>query len=469
MSAPASPPPPRAPLVTPRRPTETPVRRLIEPLARFLEIESASGILLVVCTIVALALANSPWSAAWSSFWHTEASVEVGGWELRASLAHWVNDGLMTIFFFLVGLEIKRELVDGELRTFRKAALPIVAAFGGMIAPAAIYLLLAGRGEGARGWGIPMATDIAFAVGVLALLGRRVPIGLKIFLLALAIADDIGAIVVIALFYSGAIQLAALSLAALGLAFIFGMNRLGVRSIVAYWIAGAGVWLAMHYSGIHPTIAGVALGLMTPGRAWVPRESLVETLLDAVDRLDGQIDRSHDRSRLVGDLTATARETLSPLERLEVALHPWVAFAIMPIFALANAGVSLAPAAATHRIAWAVVAGLVLGKPLGITVFSWLAVRSGIAQLPAGVNWRSLLGAGCLGGIGFTMSLFIASLALEGTPLDAGKIGILAGSTISAALGLGLLLASLPQSAEAAEEIPPATSPEPEPAASESA
>ena len=421
----------------------------MEPLARFLEIESASGILLVVCTVVALVLANSPWAESWNAFWHTEARVGVGSWELHASLAHWVNDGLMTIFFFLVGLEIKRELVDGELRTVRKAALPIVAALGGMIAPAAIYLLLAGGGEGGRGWGIPMATDIAFAVGVLALLGRRVPIGLKIFLLALAIADDIGAIVVIALFYSGAIQLAVLGLAALGLAFIFGMNRLGVRSIVAYWIAGAGVWLAMHYSGIHPTISGVALGLMTPGRAWVAGESLIETLLAAVDRLDGQIDRPHDRSRLVGDLTATARETLSPLERLEAALHPWVAFVIMPVFALANAGVALQPAAATHQIAWAVAAGLVFGKPLGITVFSWLAVRCGAAQLPAGVNWKSLLGAGCLGGIGFTMSLFIASLALEGTLLDAGKIGILAGSTISAAVGLVLLLAFLPAASPA--------------------
>jgi Na+:H+ antiporter, NhaA family len=424
--------------------TATPVRRLIEPLARFLEIESASGIVLVICTIVALALANSPWAETWNAFWHTEARVGVGNWELRASLAHWVNDGLMTIFFFLVGLEIKRELVDGELRTARKAALPIFAALGGMIAPAAIYLLLAPHGEARRGWGIPMATDIAFAVGILALLGSRVPVGLKIFLLALAIADDIGAIVVIALFYSGAIHLAALGLAALGLMLIYGMNRLGIRSIAAYWFAGAGVWLAMYQSGIHPTIAGVVLGLMTPGRAWVAGESLVEVLLDAVDRLDGQIDRQHGRSRLVGELATTARETLSPLERLEAALHPWVAFAIMPIFALANAGVSLRPAAATHGIAAAVAAGLVLGKPLGIFAWSWLAVRCGAAQLPSGVNYWSLLGAGCLGGIGFTMSLFIASLALEGTPLDAAKIGILAGSTISAAAGLVCLLAFLP-------------------------
>jgi NhaA family Na+:H+ antiporter len=416
----------------------------------------------VTCTAIALVLANSPWAEAWNAFWHTEVRLGVGNWELHASLAHWVNDGLMTVFFFLVGLEIKRELVDGELRTARRAALPIVAALGGMIAPAVIYLLLAGSGAGARGWGIPMATDIAFAVGILALLGQRVPIGLKIFLLALAIVDDIGAIVVIALFYSGALHWVALGLAALGLIFVYGMNRLGVRSIALYWIVGAGVWLAMHYSGIHPTIAGVALGLITPGRAWVPGESLSELLLDAVDRLDGKVERPRDRSRIVDDLTFTARETLSPLERLEAALHPWVAFAIMPIFALANAGVALQPAAAKHGIAWAVVAGLVLGKPLGITLFAWFAVRSGVAQLPAGVTWRSLFGAGCLGGIGFTMSLFIAGLALEGTPLDAGKIGILVGSTVSAMLGPVILLAFLPaglRATAASEHPPPAAQP----------
>lgn len=424
---------------------DPPVRRLIEPLVRFLEIESASGILLVICTAVALALANSPWAGAWSAFWHTELRIEIGSWELHHSLAHWVNDGLMTIFFFLVGLEIKRETVDGELRTFQRAALPIFAALGGMLVPAGIYLLLQGRGEGHRGWGIPMATDIAFAVGILTLLGRRVPTGLKIFLLALAIADDIGAIVIIALFYSGALQLSALGLAGLGFVIIVGMERIGVRSIVAYSLVGAAVWLAMFYSGIHPTIAGVILGLMTPGRAWIARESLVETMLDAVDRLDGDIERTHHRSRLVENLTATARETVSPLERLETSLHPWVAFAIMPIFALANAGVKLQPAAATHGVALAVAAGLALGKPIGVMLFSWLAVRMGAARLPAGVSWKAIAGAGCLAGIGFTMSLFIGSLALEGMLLDAGKIGTLAGSTISAVVGLIVLVACLPK------------------------
>jgi NhaA family Na+:H+ antiporter len=418
----------------------------MEPLSRFLEIESASGVLLVVCTGVALVIANSPWAQAWESFWHTEIRLVVGSWTIEASLAHWVNDGLMTIFFFLVGLEIKRELVDGELRSLKRAALPIVAALGGMLVPAGIYLLLQGGKEGHRGWGIPMATDIAFAVGILTLLGNRVPAGLKIFLLALAIADDIGAIVIIALFYSGSIQTLALGVAALGLALVLAMNRLGVRSIAAYLIVGSGIWLAMYYSGIHPTISGVVLGLITPGRAWIAKGSLVTLLLDAIDRLDGQIDRIHihDRTRLIGDLTSTVRETLSPLERLEAALHPWVAFGVMPIFALANAGVVLRPAAAGHGVATAVAAGLVLGKPIGIVLFSWLAVRSGAAQLPAGVTWRAMLGAGCLGGIGFTMSLFIAGLALEGTLLDAGKIGTLAGSILSAVFGLTTLVAFLP-------------------------
>lgn len=429
-----------------------PVQRLVQPLARFLEVESASGILLILCTVLALAVANSPWAAAWAAFWHVEIRFVVGDWELRASLAHWVNDALMTIFFFVVGLEIKRELVDGELRSARKAALPIVAAVGGMLAPAGVFLWLLGAEAGGRGWGIPMATDIAFAVGILTLLGRRVPAGLKIFLLALAIVDDIGAIVVIALFYSGAIQTAALALAGLGVLVVVAMNRLGVRSISLYVLAGAGIWLAMRESGIHPTVTGVVLGLLTPGRAWLTAEPLISLLLDAVDRLDGKIDRQpgQNRWRLVDNLATAARETVSPLERLEHALHPWVAFVIMPVFALANAGVTLQPAVANQGVAHCVAAGLVLGKPLGITLFSWLAVRLGLAQLPAGVGWRALLGAGCLGGIGFTMSLFIAQLALEGELLDAAKIGTLAGSTLSAVAGLAILLAVLPAPAKPA-------------------
>ncbi|MEX2027049.1 MAG: Na+/H+ antiporter NhaA, partial [Pirellulaceae bacterium] len=378
----------------------------------------------------------------------------LGSWVLSSSLAHWVNDGLMTVFLFVVGLEIKRELVDGELRSLRQAALPLVGALGGMVVPAAIYLLLQGRGEGQRGWGIPMATDIAFAVGILALLGQRVPIGLKIFLLALAIADDIGAILVIALFYSTGLVPMALALAGIGLLLVAGMNRIGVRSIGIYTIVGVAIWLAMFQSGIHPTVAGVVLGLMTPGRAWVPGESLVEMMLGAVDRLDGEIERthSHDHYLLMGNLTRVATETVSPLERLEVTLHPWVAFGIMPIFALANAGVAIETRAAGSGIALAVAAGLLVGKPLGIALFSWVAVRLGWASLPTGVSWASLIGAGCLGGIGFTMSLFIASLALQDTNLDAAKIGTLSGSLLSGTLGLILLFLVLPKRQPTAED-----------------
>jgi NhaA family Na+:H+ antiporter len=263
---------------------------------------------------------------------------------------------------------------------------------------------------------------------------------LKIFLLALAIADDIGAIVIIALFYSSNIQTVALLLAGGILILVLTMNWIGVRSVFAYALAGVGIWVAMHRSGIHPTVAGVVLGLITPGRAWVSRESLVALLLDAVDRLDGRIDRPKE----VGKLTETARETISPLERLLTALHPWVAFGIMPLFALANAGVVLQPEAASHAIAWAVGAGLLVGKPLGIVLFSWLAVHAGVAHLPSGATWWSVLGAACLGGIGFTMSLFIAGLALEGKLLDSAKIGTLASSALSAVIGYLLLRAALP-------------------------
>jgi NhaA family Na+:H+ antiporter len=429
----------KASLELPPALSKMPVRRLMRPLAAFLKIESASGILLVICTMAALAIANSPASHSWETFWHTDIRLVAGSWELGSSLTELINDGLMTIFFFVVGLEIKREIVEGELRSIKKAALPIIAALGGMLMPAAIYLLLQYGREGVHGWGIPIATDIAFAVGIMAVLGRSVPAGLKIFLLALAIVDDIGAILVIAFFYSEAIQPIALTLAVLGLAVVVGMNKLGVRSVTAYFIVGFGIWVAMYHSGIHPTIAGVVLGLMTPGRAPVSRKSLVTLLFAAIDRLDGSI----DRPQVVNKLTEATRETVSPVARLETALHAWVAFAIMPVFALANAGVVLRSEAASHEVAWAVAAGLIVGKPLGIFLFGWLAVKSNFAELPKGVNWRRLFGAGCLGGIGFTMSLFIAGLALNSTLLDAGKIGTLVGSTVSAVVGYSILLVSL--------------------------
>ncbi|QDU20839.1 Na+/H+ antiporter NhaA [Urbifossiella limnaea] len=418
---------------------DTPVRRFTRPLAQFLAVESAGGIVLLVCTAVALAAANSPIGPAYEHFWHTPVWLEVDGFRLGGELGHFVvNDVLMTIFFFVVGLEIKREMAAGELRDPRKAALPVAAALGGMLVPAGIYLALRGGSPAARGWGVPMATDIAFVVGVMALLGRRVPFGLKITLLSLAIADDIGAVVVIAAFYSGGLAWGMLGLAALGFGVTYGLNRAGVRAVPVYVVVGAGIWLAVYKSGVHPTVAGVLLGLLTPASAWVGDKTLTDVLRDALVRAPGDGDERFDALRSVGYV---AREGLSPLSRLEHALHPWVGFVIMPLFALVNAGVALRPGAVLDPVALAVVAGLVVGKPVGVVAFAWLAVRAGVAQLPAGVNWLMMGGGGALAGIGFTMSLFVAGLAFDDPAhLTAAKVGILAGSTASAVLGAVVLM-----------------------------
>ncbi len=433
---------------------------------QFLKIESASGLVLLACTAIALGLANSPYGHAFAEFWHTPIGITIGNFHMVESLAHWVNDGLMTIFFFVVGLEIKRELVAGELRDPRKAALPIMAAFGGMIAPAAIYYGLQRGQPGEPGWGIPMATDIAFVVGFLALLGSRVPIGLKILLLSLAIADDIGAVLVIAVFYSSTIIFEILGAAAAGFAFVIFIRLLGVRRVPVYFVIGVAIWFAFLKSGVHPTVAGVVLGLMTPSGVWVSDITLRELVADTWKRLqmerDGQVE-PHQKPMLE-QLQNAAKEAVSPLERLEGALHPWVAYLIMPIFALANAGVQVDPSALTHPVSLAAAAGLVIGKPLGIVLISWFSVQIGIARLPAGVNWKVMIGAGCLAGIGFTMSLFVAGLAFKDEAmreyLDAGKIGTLTGSTISAILGSILLLIFLPKNAaanagsESSEQLP---------------
>jgi NhaA family Na+:H+ antiporter len=432
-------------LPPPRLPASL-AQRWSRPLVQFLEIESASGVLLFLCTVAALVIANSPAGPAVAAFWKTHVTIGADAWKLDESIGHWINDGLMTIFFFVVGLEIKREIVAGELREWRKAALPVMAALGGMVAPAGIYLLLRAGRPGHAGWGIPMATDIAFVVGMLALLGRRVPLGLKILLLSLAIADDIGAVLVIAVFYSSDVSLAALGVAACGLAACYVFNWIGVRRVGIYVLIGLGVWLAFLKSGVHPTVAGVLLGLLTPASAWVGDRTLTEVMRDVLGRLRGEDDGAieHHNKPLLEQLQTAAREAVSPLDRLESALHPWVAFGIMPLFALANAGVEIRAQAAGQPVAWAVAAGLVIGKPVGILVFSWLAVRLGIASLPTGVDWKVMLGAGCLAGIGFTMSLFIANLALEGGLLESAKVGTLAGSGASAVLGFALLWRFLP-------------------------
>ena len=419
-----------------------PIRRLVTPLARFLRVESASGVVLLVCTAAALALANSPAAGWWEHLWHTHVSLELGAFRLAGGLGHFVvNDVLMTVFFFVVGLEIKRELVAGELRDPRKAALPVAAALGGMLVPALIYFTLR-RGEpDERGWGIPMATDIAFVVGVMALLGKRVPVGLKVMLLSLAIADDIGAVVVIAVFYSSGLSGAMLAAAAAGVAAVVVLRRLGVRSVGVYTAVGVLVWLAMQRSGAHPTIAGVVFGLLTPAAAWVSEEALRKSVATLHARLDDA--DVHPDGPELESMSFAAKESVSPLERLERHLHPWVGFVIMPLFALANAGVVVQPAALLSPVALAVAAGLFVGKPVGVLLFSWLAVRCGLARLPTGVTWPVVLGGGFLAGIGFTMSLFVAGLALDGDLLAAGKIGTLCGSVASAAVGAVVLVITL--------------------------
>ena len=424
---------------------EGPVHRWSRPFARFLRIESASGLILLVCTATALILANSGAAGWFQSIWQTHARIGIGGFNLDKPLLLWINDGLMTIFFFVVGLEIKREMVIGELSEPRKAALPLVAALGGMIAPALIYLAFQGGEPGERGWGIPMATDIAFVVGFLALFGRRVPLGLKIMLLSLAIADDIGAVLVIAVVYSSKLHLGIIGLAVAGFGLTWFFNRIGVRTVTIYVVVGACIWIAILKSGIHPTVAGVLLGLLTPASAWVGNESLRDVLADATHLLRNNSESQENHIAIKDRLAVMARESVSPLTRLETALHPWVGFLIMPLFALANAGVTINASVAGHPVSIAVAIGLSVGKPLGIVLLCWIAVKFGIARLPAGVNWRMMVGAGALAGIGFTMSLFITGLALPADMLDAGKIGTLLGSLISAIVGSLLLWRYLPR------------------------
>jgi NhaA family Na+:H+ antiporter len=415
----------------------TAVGRLVAPIARFMHVESSGGVVLLACTVIALILANLPQAAAaYEMFWHIEAGFAFGAYELHESLRHWINDGLMTLFFFVVGLEIKREAVAGELADLRKALLPIVAAVGGMVLPGTVYALILWGRPGSHGWGVPMATDIAFVVGFLTLLGPRVPSGLKILLLTLAIADDIGSVLVIAVAYSGGLDLPILGLAVAGLAVMALLLWLNVRSGPLYGVLAAGIWLGFLNSGVHPTVAGVVFGLLTPARPGVGRQVLLDVVSDLFARLRGG----------PRGMPHAAPTAVSPLERLETELHPWVAFVVMPLFALANAGVHIQVSALATPVALAVTAGLVVGKPLGIVLFSWAAVALRAARLPDGMTWNALVGAGCLGGIGFTMSLFIAGLAFPGEAalLEDAKIGILMGSTVSAMLGCVLLMLFLP-------------------------
>jgi NhaA family Na+:H+ antiporter len=418
---------------------------ITSPIQRILAVEAASGIVLLVATAVALTWANL-WTASYNDVWHTAIGGRIGPWSYEQPLHFWVNDGLMTLFFFVVGLEIRREIFEGELASFKKAALPLAAAVGGMLIPAVIFAVLNAGRAGSAGWAIPMATDLAFAVGVLTLLGSRVAPGLRILLLALAVIDDIGAIIVIAIFYSTGISIEGFAIIGAGIGTVLVMRAAGVRAPLLYLAPGLVIWAGFLVLGIHPTIGGVMLGLLTPVRPWFGPSGFAATTQEQLERLPGLAGK--DRAALLSslDLINQARlEAVSPVERLIHSLHPWVAFVVMPVFALANAGVVLGGAEFSGDYLWlfiGVVAGLALGKPLGIAAAGLGASRLGIARRSDEVTPRGVLLVGAVGGIGFTMSLFIAQLAFPPGPLlDTAKLAILVGSGVAILMGLafGLL------------------------------
>ena len=425
-----------SPVNLPREPIDV----ILEPIQRFLHIEAASGVILLLFTIIAIIIANSPLAAGFYSFWKTSLGFRIGSFEMFHSLQHWINDFLMAIFFFVIGLEVKRELIIGELRDLKRASLPIFAAFGGMILPAGIYLLLQCGTAGERGWGIPMATDIAFVVGSLAILGSRIPVSLRILLLSLAIVDDIGAILVIAIGYTAKINFTALFFGVGCIGVFVILLKIGVKNAAIYTIVALLIWFGFHESGIHATIAGVIVGMMVPINSWVSENRLSGIVQNMLHLLKGDGWKSAKaRYQMLRETERAIRKTVSPLERFEHDLHPWVGFLIMPVFALANAGVSINTDAMTSPVSLAVILGLFIGKPVGILFFSWLGVKLNLAELPQSISWTTMLGGGFLAGIGFTMAIFIGNLALSGEMLDAAKIGIIIGSFVSAIVGILIL------------------------------
>jgi Na+:H+ antiporter, NhaA family len=435
-------------------PTDHLVRhRYFAPLRQFLETEAVGGVLLLAATLVALAWANSPLAASYEAVWRTPIGVVVGDGGLTKPLQLWINDGLMAIFFFVVALEIKRELLIGELSSPRQAALPIVAAIAGASLPALIFLGFTLGTPSSVGWGVPMATDVAFALGVLAVLGSRVPIGLKVFVTALAIVDDVVAILVIGLVYAAAFSAPYLAAAAVIVAVLIGANRLHVRRPIVYGILGVALWFAVLSSGVHATIAGVILAMAIPATTRIDGPSFITRARQLVDRFAGadQPDAdprtSSDRQATLAELEEATEAIQAPLQRLERTLHPWVAYGIVPLFALANAGVSLGPNVAEavgSPLAAGIVVGLVVGKQLSILAATWAVVRIGLGRLPDGVTWRHVWGAGWVAGIGFTVSLFVADLAFaDRAALDVAKVAIL-GASLIAGVGGWLVLRSAP-------------------------
>jgi NhaA family Na+:H+ antiporter len=417
------------------------IKQIFAPVERFLAIEASSGIVLMISAGLALAWANSPWRVSYEGLWDVLIGARLGSFVFERDLHFWINDGLMTVFFFLVGLEIRREIHAGELSEVRRAALPLAAAVGGMLVPALIYFALNTGRPSVTGWAVPMATDIAFAVGALALLGKRVAPALRILLLALAVIDDVGAIAVIALFYSTDLSPWGFAILGLGIMLILTLQILGVRSPLAYVVPGIVVWAGAYVGGIHPTLAGVIVGFMTPVKAWYGTEKFLDQMEAKLHSLRSRtVPGQRELLPHLDKMQAVNREAVSPVERLLHILHGWVAFGIMPLFAFANSGVPLGNVAIRGDGLWVflgVTIGLMIGKPAGILALSWLAVRSGAATLPNGVQWSHVSVVGIVGGIGFTMSIFIAQLAFPAGPLlETAKLAILCGSAVAAITSL---------------------------------
>jgi Na+:H+ antiporter, NhaA family len=448
-------------------------RVMVRPVQQVLSHEAAGGLVMLAAAVVAIAWANSPWSQSYVDLWATPLSIELG--EVlhldHLTLQAWVNDALMTLFFLLVGVEIKREFVHGDLQDVRAVALPVAAAIGGMALPALLYAAFNAGGPGADGWGIPIATDIAFAVGVVSLLGPRVPAGAKVFLLTLAVADDIGAILVIAVFYTGDLSFGWLALALLGVLAIARLGRSDVQALGPYLAIGTFVWLALLESGVHATLVGVALGLLTP--AWPHRSPRryppeVRRMVDAIERSYYDRVLSHedfeDNEHLIAEVQRLSIQSTSPLSRLERALSPWVAFVIVPLFALANAGVRLSSDALTglvdDPVSAGVAVGLIVGKTVGVLLASALAVRLGLGRLPDRTTWIQVLGLAMVAGVGFTVSLFVTSISFTDPALaDSAKIGILAGSLVAGVAGYSFLRwVPRPSSSDAPSMSPEAAS-----------
>lgn len=421
---------------------------LVRPFAEFFRMEAAGGILLLIAAATAMVLANSPFAGSYFELWNTPVSVGVGSWALTKPVLLWVNDGLMALFFFVVGLEIKRELLIGELSSLRKATVPIAAALGGMIMPALVYVSFNSGRETLPGWGIPMATDIAFAVGILALLAKNAPVGLKVFLTAVAIIDDIGAVLVIAVFYTAKVNLTALVVASGVLLALFALNWMRVRIPLPYLLLGLILWFAVLKSGVHATVAGVALAFFIPAQRSLDEQTFLQKARGFLDAFEkggphpGPMP-TYDQRAAIHSLERLSHSAEAPLARLEHRFHPWVAFFIVPLFAFANAGVAIQVGSSgffQNPVTLGVTFGLLFGAPLGVFLFTWGAVRSGLGDLPKGVTWREVAGVAALCGIGFTMSLFIGSLAFDAPEyLEQAKVGIVVGSALSALVGATLL------------------------------